>query len=109
MKNLLLYIIKYVPIKKNKSVLMVLIVNGKVNLYSRTVLQSYSTFTGNPNMPSTATYYQSAQFYLIRDNEQKAKLINGSSSLVGFISKTKSYFSDCEKIVSYLDNQLYKF
>lgn len=100
---------KYVPIKKKKSVLMERVVRGKANLYTRTVLKSNSTFTGDPNFPSTATYYDDTQFYLIRDNEQKATLIAGPNSFGSFIFLAKKYFSDCSKIIYYLESELYEF
>tara|TARA_B110000093_G_C12776938_1_gene328886 strand:- start:91 stop:711 length:621 start_codon:yes stop_codon:yes gene_type:complete len=99
---------KYVPIKKKKSVLMELAVRGKANLYTRTVLKRNSIFTGNPNFPSTTTYYDDTQYYIIRNEEQKATLIAGPNSFGGFISKAKKYFSDCSKIVDYLENELYE-
>lgn len=98
---------KYVPIKKEKSVLMEIVVRGKANLYTRTVLKSNSTFIGDPNFPSTTTYYHDTQYYTIRKEEQKATLIAGPNSFGGFLSKAKNYFSDCSKIVDYLDSELY--
>jgi hypothetical protein len=98
---------KYVPIKKKKSVLMELVVRGRVNLYTRSVLKSHNMFTGNSNFPSTTTYYEDSQFYFKRNNEQTAKLIAGPNSFGRFISKAKDYFSDCSKIVDYLENRLY--
>jgi len=99
---------KYVPIKKGKSVLMELVVHGKANLYTRTVSQSNSTFSSNPNFPSTTTYYDDTQYYIIRSEEQVATLIAGPNSFGGFISKAKNYFSDCSKIVGYLESELYE-
>jgi hypothetical protein len=105
---------KYVPIKKNKSVLMELAVRGKANLYKRTVLNSYSTPHVNQNSPlknyydpSTTTYYDDTQFFTIRDKEQKATLIVNPNSFSNFILNAKKYFSDCSEIVLYLDNDLY--
>ena len=99
---------KYGPIKKEKSVLMEIVVRGKANLYARTVLKSSSTVTGNSNVPSTTAYYDDTQFYVIRSNEDIATLIAGPNSFGSFISKSKKYFSDCSKIVDYLDSELYE-
>ena len=99
---------KYVPIKKNKSVLMELVVRGKVNLYTRTVLMEGGTFTNNPNLTSNTIYYDDFQYYLIRNGEQNATLIAGPNSFSNFIYKAKRYFSDCSKIIYYLDNELYE-
>jgi len=99
---------KYVPIKAKKHVLLELIANGKANLYSRTVLKFQNTFVGDPNLQSSGYYYDDTQFYLIRAGEQKATLIAGPNSFGGFISKTKKYFSDCSKIVDYLESELYE-
>ena len=101
---------KYVPIKKTKSVLMKLVVRGKANLYTRTVLKSNNTFNANldPNFPSVTTYYDDTQFFIIRIGEQKATLIADPNSFWNFILKTKKYFSDCNEIVHYLENDLYE-
>ena len=97
---------QYVPIKKNKSVLMVLLVSGNVNLYSRTVSHYNNTFIGDQDFPTSTIDYNS-QYYLIRETEQVATMIEGQNSFGSFINKAKKYFSDCEKIIYYLDNELY--
>jgi len=88
----------FVPIKKKKYVLMELVVRGKVNLYTRSVLKSHSMFNADPNFHSITTYYEDSQFYLKRNNEQIAKLISGPNSFGSFISRAKKYFSDCGKM-----------
>ena len=98
---------KYVPIKPNKYVLLEQIINGKASLFSRTVLKFQRTFVGDPNSVPTGSYYDDTQYYLIRKNEKSAKLIAGPNSFGTFISKAKKYFSDCEKIVDYLEHELY--
>ena len=98
---------KYVPIKKKKFVLMELITSGKVSLYSRTVLRSQTSFLGDPDFEST-TFYDDTDYYLIRNTEEKAKYISGVPNNKMFIYVAKRYFSDCSKIVNYLENELYR-
>jgi len=76
---------KYVPIRKRKFVMMELVVSGKVDLYR--IKSSY---------------------YLLRDNEEVSKLIVNSFDLF-YVSRAKEYFSDCKKIVYYLENEIYQF
>jgi len=104
---------KYVPIKAKKYVLLELIVNGKANLYSRTVLKFDNNFTGNPKMDNDPMknpgyYYDDTQFFLLREDEKKATLIAGPNSFGNFITKAQKYFSDCSKIVDYLESELYE-
>lgn len=100
---------KYVPITEKKYVLLEQIVKGKVTLYSRTVLTFQNTLVANPNILSSGNYSDNTEFYLMREGEQKATLIDGPYIFVSFVSKTKIYFSDCSKIVDYLDSGLYTF
>ena len=98
---------QYVSIKKNKSVLMELVTSGIVNLYTRTVSQYSNTFMGNQNFPTSTTIDYNAQYYLKRKEENVATLIAGPNSFASFNYKAKKYFSDCEKIIGYLENELY--
>ncbi len=98
---------KYVPIKPNKYVLLEQVISGKVSLFSRTVLRFQRTFVNNLNIPSTGYYYDDTQYYLMRKDEKSAKLIADPNSFGTFISKAKKYFSDCKKIVDYLEHELY--
>ena len=81
---------KFIPIKKNKSVIMELIVRGNVSLYK-------------------ANSFENPKFYLIRHNEQVARLFIDSNNSRTFISRAKKYFSDCKNIVYYLESELYSF
>ncbi|MFL1012743.1 hypothetical protein [Flavisericum labens] len=98
---------KYIPIKPKKYVLLEQIINGKTSLFSRTVMKFQRTIVGYPNNQSNGYYYDDTQYYLIRKGEGSAKLIAGPNSFGTFISKAKKYFSDCEKILYYLENELY--
>ncbi len=98
---------EYVP-KKNRSVLMELVVRGKVNLYAITIFNASSTFTGSSSFPSPMTYSDDTLFYLIRE-EQKATIIARSNGFKSFITAAKEYFSDCSEIVKYLEGELYEF
>ncbi|WP_411766044.1 hypothetical protein [Winogradskyella sp. A3E31] len=98
---------KYVPIKKNKYVLMELIIEGKVNLFKRTVLKSTSTPSTNPVIPQNVTYYDDTQFFLFRNDGEKAKLIAGPNSIGLFSAKAQKYFDDCPKILEYIEAGLY--
>lgn len=97
----------YVPIQAKKHVLLEKVISGKVSLYARTVSKFQSTFIGAPNMTGSGYYDDDFQYYLKREDEQVAKLIVGPNSFGSFTSKAKEYFSDCEKMVYYLDNELY--
>ena len=99
---------KYVPINKQKSVLMQLVVRGKATLYSRIVSKSEIKTPSLPDFPNQIVYYDDTQFYIIRNNEEKATLIVDPSSYGGFISIAITYFSDCSTIVHYLENELYE-
>lgn len=83
------------------------VITGKVSLYARNVSTFQSTFIGSANMTGSGYYYDDFQYYLKREDEQVAKLIVGPNSFGSFTSKAKEYFSDCEKMVYYLDNELY--
>lgn len=98
---------KYVPIKKNKYVLMELMVSGKASLYLRNVSNYHIASVPDSNAIQTGYYYDSTQYFFIRDNELMAKLVAGPNSYRGFIILAKKYFSDCEKIVDYLEHELY--
>ena len=98
---------QFVPINKNKSVLMELVISGTVNLYTRTVSQYTSTFMGNQNFPTSTTIDYNSQYYLKREKEEVAELIAGQKSLGSFIYKAKNYFSDCTEIMGYLDDDVY--
>jgi hypothetical protein len=104
---------KYVPIKAKKHVLLQLVVDGKASLYSRTVLKFENTsfepsYIDNPGINMPGYYYDDTQLYVIRPDEQKATLIVDPNNLRSFISKSKKYFSDCSKIVDYLESELYE-
>ncbi len=98
---------QYVAVNKNKSILMEVVVKGTVNLYTRTVSQYNNTFIGNQNLPTSTSIDYNSQYYLKREKEQTATLIAGQNSFGSFIYKAKEYFSDCNDIISYLDNDLY--
>jgi hypothetical protein len=57
--------------------------------------------------PGYSYVHDDTQYYVKRKNEKSAKLIAGPNNFKSFITKAKTYFSDCEKIVYYLDNDLY--
>lgn len=98
---------KYVPIGKKRLVLMELEIRGKVSLYSRIVSNVTSIPEFNPNIRDEIVYYDDRQFYLKRDNEEEAKLFIGSDFFLDCKSRAKKYFSDCSKIVKYIDHDLY--
>ncbi|WP_026753042.1 hypothetical protein [Sediminibacter sp. Hel_I_10] len=112
---------KYVPIQKEKFVLMELLVQGNASLFARTVLSSTSIFATtanilsvNPNFPDNPNsnfetrYYDGIEFYVMRNEEEKATLLVDPNSFEGLILKAKKYFSDCRKIVDYLDGEVYE-
>lgn len=98
---------QYVPINKNKSVLMELLVSGKVNLYTRTVSRYNTYFMGNGNFPTSSTIDYNSEYYLKRDNEIKATLISGPKIFSTFNQRAKQYFSDCQEISDYIESDLY--
>lgn len=99
---------QYVPINKNKSVLMKLVISGTVNLYTRTVSLYNNTFIENKKSTITITTIDyNSQYYIIREKEEVATLIVDPNSFISFIKKAKNYFSDCDDIITYLDNDLY--
>ena len=107
---------QYVPIKKNKNVLMELIINGKVNLYYRVVSQYSTTNSGDQNfqsiptatIPTTTSIDYNNQYFLLRENEKTATLIIDPNSFQSFNYKAKKYFSDCKDIVSFIESKLYQ-
>jgi hypothetical protein len=101
---------KYVPITAKRHVLMEEILEGKVSLFSRTV-QNFedpdAIIDTNPDIDETGYYYDSSQYFVIRANEKKATLIAGPNMANTFLRRAKDYFYDCEKIVGYLEDELY--
>jgi hypothetical protein len=110
---------KYVPIKPKKYALLEVISEGPVSLYSRDS-GTYRPTSGHPAMlgpegslapiiqPSLSIHdADDTQYFVKRKNEKVAKLIAKTNNLKSFIAKAKDYFSDCKKIVYYLDNDLY--
>ena len=69
---------------------MELLFRGKVNLYTRTVLKTSSSFAVVPITPSTITYYDDFQYYLKRDNEESATLIACPNRIGSCISKART-------------------
>ncbi len=98
---------QYVPIKKNKFVLMQIVVSGNVSLYSRVVSHYSNTFMGDQDFPTSTTIDYDSQYYLKRESESVATLIVNPNSLISFNNRAKQYFSDCEKIIGYLEHELY--
>jgi hypothetical protein len=110
---------KYVPIKPKKYALLEVISEGAVSLYSRDSgtyrATSHRTVILGPEgsnspmsvHPGYSYVHDDTQYYVKRKNEKSAKLIAGPNNFKSFITKAKTYFSDCEKIVYYLDNDLY--
>ncbi len=74
---------KYVPISKSKLILMERVLSGKVELYRI-----------------------DNKYYLLRKGEEKVLQIVDSFN-VFHPSRAKEYFADCDKIVYYLENDLY--
>ena len=100
---------KYVPIKKNKFVLMELMVSGKASLYSRTVLRFQDTGFGTGNLEGSGYYYDDTQYYLIRKNESVAKLVSSPDIFGSFNLSIKKYFTDCEILLDYINDELYSY
>ncbi len=115
---------EYVPITKNKFELLRLVVTGKSKLYKRVIrsknnglfiLLPNENFNNNrnynfQNIPNNKGQIKTElidQYYIIRDDEVKATQIKISST-EKFKENTIDYFKDCEKIVQYLENDLYE-
>ena len=98
---------QYVPISKNKSVLMELMVSGKVNLYTRTVSRYSYNFMENESLPTSSTIDYNSEYYLKREKEIKATLISGPKIFSSFNQSVKQYFSDCQEISDYIESDLY--
>lgn len=112
---------QYVPISKNRYVLMELLVSGKANLYTRMVsLNNESLPNGNPfqsisfetnfsTLHGPINYIEhNYQFFVIRDGEDQATCIIDPNTLKDFTYRTYRYFSDCKDIVSFLESEIYE-
>ncbi|WP_299314816.1 hypothetical protein [uncultured Aquimarina sp.] len=103
---------EYAPITKNKKELFRVIINGKSKLYKRTVKNiSYSNRILDPSISPRRPRKKDIQFvnqyYVIRNGEITVTYIP-DESLEKFKEKTISYFSDCKKIIQYIENNLYE-
>jgi len=103
---------EYAAITKNKKELLRVIINGKSKLYKRTVKNvSYSGGVFDSSISPGVSRKKEVQFvnqyYIIRNGEINATYIP-DESLEKFKKKTISYFSDCKKIIQYIENNLYE-
>lgn len=78
---------RFVSVTDKKSLIMQIIMEGKVNLYKAKSI-----------------------YYVKKDKEKTATIISkkGVSDYISLIN-AKAYFSDCEKIIYYLENDLYRY
>lgn len=104
---------KYVPVSKNRFILMEEIINGKVSLYARTLLKTKTEFRWERHEEWLGTeddrtiYYDDVDYYLMRPLEDTATKITNELTNSMFRRIMKKYFEDCEKIVGYLEDELY--
>ena len=75
-KSLQQCIINMFPFRAKKHILLKLVISGKVNLYSRTVLnfddtESVVLFKAKDPMKPTGYYYDDTQFYLIKKKNKQ--------------------------------------
>ncbi|WP_055444922.1 hypothetical protein [Lacinutrix himadriensis] len=98
---------EYVPIKKNKFRLFKLIVNGKVKLYTRTIVVA-TDITNHSGYVIRTEYEEEKEYYILRDGESSLTPLISHYSFLEFKEKTINYFSDCKDIVEYLRNDMYE-
>ncbi|MBR9847708.1 MAG: hypothetical protein GYB35_17165 [Algicola sp.] len=109
---------EYVPISNNGAFLFKLIRNGKAKLYVRTIKKSISNGTHyvNDTWQNQNKNVKIKEYYIIRENETIATKIIRPDNLdfpeEGILKKYKEsllkYFSDCEEVVSFIDDDLYE-
>ncbi len=105
---------EYISIPNKKNVLFKLIRNGKVKLYTRTIKSLESTsFSSSDNNSIHNRSVKSKKvkvYYIVRENEVLATFaFNESMKDIKTFKKTmKDYFSDCEDVSSFIDNDLYQ-
>ncbi|WP_422106641.1 hypothetical protein [Winogradskyella sp.] len=99
---------KYVPVSKNRFILMEEIIYGRVSLFARTVLTTYTERSPFGSEFDRTIYYDDIDYYFKRDTEDIATHINNVPTNAIFRRVAKKYFADCEKIVGYLEDELYK-
>ncbi|WP_179348862.1 hypothetical protein [Winogradskyella pacifica] len=109
---------EYVPLTSNKMALFKLIRNGKVKLYIRTIKITVNTgFEGNNPIGSGKKVKKIKEYYMIRETEKVATRVFQESdglsiaykaSLRTFKNYMKEYFSDCDNVLSYINDDLYE-
>jgi len=102
---------EFAPVTKKKKELFRVILNGKSKLYKRTIKSvSYTGGGINSNTSPRTSRNKKIQFidlyYVIRNGELSVTYIP-HISLEEFKEKAISYFSDCKKIIEYIENDLY--
>jgi len=110
---------EYIPIKMKRTAVCKLIRNGKVKLYTRTIKIGVNNSYGVGGMTNGSKDVKKVkEYYILRENERFATNVlqdkDDLSSLFykgnlkSFKNYMKRYFSDCKKVVSYIENDLYE-
>jgi len=99
---------KYVPIRRNRFILMEEIIDGKVSLFARTITTTRVEYATTDWELDRTVYYDNVDYYLIRASENVATEITDVPTNSMFRRIAISYFIDCEKIVEYLEAKLYE-
>ncbi len=98
---------KYVSVSKNRSILMEEIISGKVSLFARTTLTTETIVDYTLEDYETTIYYDKIDYYLIKETETKATKVPAVTTKYMFKSFIKKYFEDCNKLVGYIEDELY--
>lgn len=108
-------IYKFIAISKAKKSLCLLVKEGSVTLYSRSVAMSYSNgiHTGSGTQGGWVTKFHSTnypqEYYAIRADEQIASpLVKYGPFGVTFRRYVLEYFKDCEQLTTKIKNKIYK-
>ncbi|MEO1030810.1 MAG: hypothetical protein AAFX55_05370 [Bacteroidota bacterium] len=98
---------KYVPVRKNRFILMEEIIYGRVSLFARTIHRAETEHSPIDSEFDRTVYNDVTDYYFLRDTENTAIHITDVPTNSMFIRVAKKYFADCEKIVGYLEDELY--
>lgn len=89
----------YERISKNYLVLLRVLAEGRINLYSEDVYNSIPGFNGG---------YPSSKMYIKKDGETYVEYKNFRNIFKSFKTTSADYFSDCPSVMEKIYNEIYK-
>ncbi|MFT7050517.1 MAG: hypothetical protein ACJAZK_001113 [Psychroserpens sp.] len=99
---------EHIPITSNKMLIFKLIRNGKVKLYTRTIKRHVRRDFSNQNGLYSTKDIKVKQYFLIRENKLTATQVLYNADLRSFKNSIKNYVSDCEDVVSFIEDDIYE-